>query len=120
MRTDAEFLNDILNAIGSIPSFLDKKNLADFGADRTLQYATLYEITVIGEASNRLTRALRARHPEVPWHGVRGMRNRVVHEYFSVDPELLWKTIQSELDPLESHIRAILEQEFPGTTPAQP
>ena len=60
---------------------------------------------VIGEASNLIPQELQDTYPEIPWHLIRGMRNRLAHAYFEVDPKLVWNTIQNDLEPLISALK---------------
>jgi len=74
----------------------------------------LHHIVVIGEAAARVSEATRALHPQVPWRGVVGMRNAVVHGYFQVDWEEVWNVVERELEPLRKAIAEIVEADKPG------
>jgi uncharacterized protein with HEPN domain len=65
--------------------------------------AVIRNIEVIGEAANKIARSDAAfvdRHPQIPWTGIRGMRNKLIHDYFEVDSGLVWATVRSELPAL--------------------
>ena len=66
---------------------------------------------IIGEAARQLPESLLARYPELPWHEMIGMRNVVIHEYFGVDYEVLWRTVNEINSPLRAAVKAILEAE---------
>ena len=70
----------------------------DLGELPTLGLIRLLE--VIGEAANLVSPETRARHPEVPWRKMAGLRNRLIHGYFSVNLDIVWDTIRSDLPPL--------------------
>jgi uncharacterized protein with HEPN domain len=79
---------------------------ATFDADEDLRLALTHLIQTIGEAASRVSREYRAAHPELPWAAIVGMRHKVVHDYLSVDDEVVWKTATQEMGPL----LAVLEQ----------
>ena len=60
--------------------------------DRRTRLALERAVSVIGEAATRLSEEFQAQHPEIPWHQIIGMRNRIIHGYDAVDDEVLWKT----------------------------
>jgi uncharacterized protein with HEPN domain len=66
-------------------------------------------LTVIGEASKNVSPAFRDEHPEIPWKGMAGLRDRLVHHYFGVDYEAVWATITEDLPGLEAGVRAVVE-----------
>lgn len=76
-------------------------------------------IEIIGEAANKIARAdpdFLSRHPEIEWTGIRGMRNRLIHDYFEIDSDLVWRTVQRDLPALEQQALAALASlgEFPS------
>jgi len=100
------WISDMLEAIAEVREFTDGLTFAQFQADRRTIKAVLYSLAIIGEAAGKLPADLISRYPEVPWNGVRAMRNIVVHEYFQVNLEIIWQTVQTELLLLE----AVLQQ----------
>ncbi len=78
--------------------------------DIVRQAATVRWLEIIGEAASRVSDELKARHPEVPWRAVNGMRNVVAHGYDRVRLDIVWRVIRDELSPLERQIRAILKE----------
>ena len=114
MRADEDRLRDILDAIDAIRSRVGMDR-SGFDADEMVRVWCLHHITVIGEATARLSAELRARHPTPPWRSIIGMRNAVVHGYFEVDWEEVWAVLERDLDPLRRSIDAVLVGE--GWTP---
>lgn len=112
-RRDASFLNDILAATGKIDTIVSGKSEESFCADEISQAAVLHHLTVIGEAVNRLTPALKENHPEIPWHQIAGLRHRIVHAYFDLDWQILWVAATEDVRQLRSQIAAILASESP-------
>lgn len=98
-------VNDMLRAIDDSRSVVQGKNFLDFQKDRTLVLATLACVQIIGEASNHIPDDIKNRYPAVPWNEIRGMRNRITHEYFEVDINLLWETVQTDLPTLKPELQ---------------
>lgn len=104
MRTDAERLADILDAVQRIRRHVQVGDRARFGQDEVLQSAVLRWFEIIGEASRGLTNDFRHQHPDVPWREITDMRNRVTHGYFDIDLEVVWNTITRDLPAMEEAI----------------
>lgn len=83
---------------------------SDLGSDRALNDQVLWNLTVLGEATKRLSPAVRARHPEVPWTDMAETRDRVVHHYEGVDWEILSAILTDDLPPLLPQLRKIRDQ----------
>lgn len=89
MKSDEVYRAHILDAIATIESYVEGVNLDSFLADSMRRDAVVRQLLIIGEASARLSDAFLARYPEVPWPQMRGMRNRLVHDYINVNWELV-------------------------------
>jgi uncharacterized protein with HEPN domain len=74
--------------------------------DKTID-AVVRNLEVIGEAARLLPQDFRESHPSIPWNQIAGLRNRIVHEYFGLDLEIIWQVVQSHIPPLESQIGAL-------------
>ena len=93
-------------------SFVEGLDFAAFKADNKTPYAVAMTIVAIGEMSSRILQRnpeLAERHPEVPWHQITGMRNRIAHDYNSIDLAVVWKIIQDSLPDLALRIPTILK-----------
>jgi uncharacterized protein with HEPN domain len=98
-RHDRDYLEHILHAAEAIG------RSAAGGRDRFLGDedafdAGLRRLHTIAESTQRLSDELKVRHPDIPWARIAGFRNRIVHAYRDVDPELIWSVIEGELPPL--------------------
>lgn len=116
-RRDDLYLLDILEAAESIRLFLsrlDQPGPEHFVADDLVRSAVLQKLSVIGEAAARVSEETRTAHPEVPWNQARGVRNLLVHAYFSVDWDVVWTTATDSVPRLAGQIAEILVPEDAG------
>jgi uncharacterized protein with HEPN domain len=107
-----EYLQHILDAIARATSYVSGMELKAFEQDTRTQDAVIRSIEVIGEAANKVRSAdpdFAARHPQVPWALMYGMRNRIVHDYFEIDLEVVWQTVHSDLPELSKQIAGLLK-----------
>ena len=82
--------------------------LEQFVASATLQRAFVRSLEIIGEASKKVPDAYRAQHPDIEWRAMAGMRDRLIHNYFGVDYELVWDVVTTRVPLLRSQIAEIL------------
>ena len=78
--------------------------------DHAARFAVVRAIEIIGEAASRVTPDGRARIVGIPWPAIISMRNRMVHAYFDIDHDVVWQTVQTELNPLLSVLEHALRQ----------
>lgn len=106
---DRDYLEHILRAAEAI-----QRSAAGgrerFCADEDAFDAGLRRLQTIAESTQRLSTGLRDRHPEIPWAHIAGFRNRIVHAYLDVDPDLVWSVIEDELPALVRLAGAELHQ----------
>lgn len=103
-------LEDLKEAGEKILRYVKGMSFEDFVNDDKTIDAVTRNFEIIGEAANRLDAAYRANHPQIEWNRIRGFRNRIVHEYFGVDYEIVWSIIESDLEELIFQVRAILAE----------
>ena len=72
--------------------------------------ACLYNIQIIGEAVNHLADDIKTENPQIPWTLIKGMRNRLIHEYFGTDLPLVWNTIKNDLPGLTKELKDIQDR----------
>lgn len=106
-RRPSALITDILRAIDHIQQYTNDLTPDQFTKDFMAVEACLYNIQVIGEAVSRLPDDVRIDHPQIPWPLIKGMRNRLIHEYFGTDFLLVWNVIKNELPPLIPVLRNI-------------
>jgi uncharacterized protein with HEPN domain len=110
MRDDPERLRDILKAIDQI---LTKTQAGRnfFDSDDMLQVWLLHHLQINGEAARCLTEPFRQRHPDRVWAKSAGMRHILVHHYFEIDADLVWKVVENDLPELRRIVTRILPRE---------
>jgi len=107
-RDYRDYLQDILDSVKDIEEFIIGMNFEEFMKDRKTINAVVRCIEVIGEATKKIPKSLKDKYGEVPWKRMAGMRDKLVHEYFGVDIEILWKTAKHDIPPLKQLIQNIL------------
>lgn len=91
---------DILEAIDRIQHYTNGLNFDQWQKDIKTIDAVIRNLEIIGEAANHIPPEIQTLYPDIPWHKMRGIRNILVHEYFGVDTEVLWRTTQEDLPGL--------------------
>lgn len=84
------------------------KTRSDLDSDRKLNLALVRLLEIVGEAATRMTAADRRQYPGIPWEGMVGLRNRLIHGYDSVDFDILWQIVTKDLPPLIKSLETIL------------
>jgi len=110
------YLRHSLDAIDRATGYVAGMDFQGFERDTRTQDAVIRSIEFMGEAAKKVRAAdasFAANHPHVPWEVMYGMRDRIVHDYFEVDLEVAWRTVQVELPSLRQQVAALLVQ-FPN------
>jgi uncharacterized protein with HEPN domain len=105
-KRDVDLLiEDIVAAVGKIERYIAGLGREAFLADDKTIDAVVRNLEIIGEAARHVPDDFAAVHPEVPWQRIAGLRNRIVHDYFGLDLEIVWQILQTDLPQLKSHLR---------------
>lgn len=99
-------------------SYIEGLSESDFMADKKTQYAVSMALLLIGELATTLVSnhvEFVSQHPEIPWHKIKGMRNRLAHNYFEMELALVWDTVQKYVPELAKDLQAI--RPFPWNIP---
>jgi uncharacterized protein with HEPN domain len=91
-----------------------------FLADEDLRRAFARSLGIIGEAAKRVSDEFRQQHEEIDWRGMAGMRDRLIHDYFGVDYELVWEVVTVHVPTLGRQIKSLLGEDEPGSHVASP
>ena len=100
----------MVEAAETAARFIADRTRADLDGDVMLQFALVRAIEILGEAASKVTRATCATLPQVPWRQIVAMRNRLVHAYFDINRDVLWKTASMEIPELLPALRAALSE----------
>ncbi|MBI5504109.1 MAG: DUF86 domain-containing protein [Deltaproteobacteria bacterium] len=104
-RRDADLLiEDITAAIRKIEQYTRGQDREAFLGDEKTIDAVVRNLEVIGEAARQMPGEFVISHPEVPWPRIAGLRNRIVHEYFGLDLDIIWEIIETDLPELASRL----------------
>lgn len=109
-RDYSDYLQDIMDSVNAVEEFIKGIEYEDFKKDRKTIFAIIRGIEVIGEASKNIPKTIRSKYPEIPWKDMTGMRDKLIHEYFGVDIDTLWKTIQQDLPQLKILVLKVMEE----------
>ena len=105
-------LRHLLDAATTAIEFIDGRSRQDLEDDLMLRLALTKLVEIVGEAAKQISSVSRADHPEVPWSAAARMRDRLVHHYFDIDLDILWRTVTEDLPALVATLS--------GTTPDAP
>ena len=109
-RTYRDYILDILTSIQEIEEFVEGMDFEEFVTDRKTINAVIRSLEVMGEAVKKIPSEIRTKYPEIPWKYIAGMRDKLIHEYHSVDLEIIWEVIEKEIPPLKPKFAKILEE----------
>lgn len=105
---------DMLEAVERIRAYTVGMDFDQFVGDRKTTDAVLRNLQILGEAANRTPRAVREQAPEIEWERIIRSRHIVVHHYFGVDHEIVWRIVEVHLPPLEEALQQLFQRLGPS------
>ncbi len=104
------FVKDILDCIDKIQEFIGDMDYKQFKDNDLVNSAVIRKLEIIGEASKNIPDFIREKYPEIPWKDMARMRDKIIHFYFGVDYEIVWKVIKERLPELKEKIERVFEE----------
>ena len=111
MRRDDAYLLDMLVAARKAVTFTEELTYAQFMQSDLHQNAVLKVLEIVGEGASRVSEDARNAYPEIAWPHIIGFRNRIVHGYFEIDFDIVWKIVQEDLPPLIIQLELLVSPE---------
>lgn len=108
-RADRDLLGDILEALRRARSYTEGQTYEQFLADTKTQDAVIRTLEILGEATKKLSPSLRERYSDLPWKSMAGVRDKLIHDYFGVNIDIVWQIVQDQLPTLVEQIAAALQ-----------
>lgn len=108
------YLNDIRRALEAIQRFTKDHDEKRFTNDEMRLHSVLYNLMVIGEAVKNLPDEMQEQIPSVPWRDIERFRDKLVHHYFSIRPEIVWQIVQEDLPLLSAAATKLLDDDIPA------
>lgn len=104
------FVKDIICAMESIERFVEGMSLEELRQDDKTSSAVIRKFEIVGEATKLLPDELKERYPDIPWKGMAGMRDRLIHAYFGIDYRLVWDAIKTDIPGIKRKLQQILAE----------
>ena len=101
------YIDDIIESISLVERYIKAINKEKFDNNTQLQDAVIRRLEIIGEAAKNMPEDVKKEYPEVPWEKIAGMRNVLIHEYFGINIERVWKVVKEDLIVLKENIQKI-------------
>ena len=107
-------LDDMLESANKIKRYTLNMTYGSFINEEKTVDAVVRNFEIIGEAANRIDPDFRTKNPEIEWKRIRGFRNRIVHDYFGIDYEIVWEIIEKNLDELIEWLEVMINKNKPN------
>jgi len=109
-REYVDYLKDILEAIEKAEQFIEGMDFERFSSDYKTRFAVIRALEIIGEASKKIPETVKRQNPDLPWREIAGIRDILIHEYFGLNLQVIWKTLKEDFPKLKPVISTMLEK----------
>lgn len=109
MHKDKLYLEDILDCIKKIESYVKDMDYNEFSKNQLVYDAVVRNLEIIGEASKKISIEIKKKYPEIEWKKMSGLRDILIHEYSGINKEIIWDVIQTKISVLKSGVRDVLK-----------
>ena len=106
-RSDSDFVADMREAVERISAYIASLDYDDFLSDTKTQDAVIRNLEVIGEAAKKISTEIRSQHSDIPWRSMAGVRDRLIHDYFGVNIDIVWEIATNELPTVAESLNRI-------------
>ena len=110
-RVFIDYLDDIMDSILKIEQFIEEMDFIQFSDDAKTSYAVIRAFEIIGEATKEIPDEVKDKYTDLPWKEMSRMRDKLIHAYFGVNLEVVWKTIQQDVPTLKKSIQKVINEE---------
>ena len=107
-RNDADLIQDISESIERIVSYTHNMDYDHFKRDSKTQDAVLRNIEILGEAVKSLSEKIKSQNSQIPWKNIAGTRDKLIHDYFGVNIDVVWNIVKHDIPDLHSSIKIII------------
>ena len=106
-REYLDYVQDILDSMNDVEAFTRGMDFPEFEQDRKTTNAVVRSLEIIGEAAKKIPDEIKEKYGNIPWKNIAGMRDKLIHEYFGVDEEIVWKVAREEIPALKSSVQKL-------------
>ena len=111
IKDDSIYLKHIMDAIERIGEYTSDMMYEEFSENHLVQDGVIRQIEIIGEAAKRLSEGTKDMDRSIPWKDVIGMRNKLIHDYFGVDIDAVWDTVEKDIPLLKAKMQPLLDRQ---------
>jgi uncharacterized protein with HEPN domain len=106
-KSDLAYTDHIINCIKKIRKFVKGIDKKEFAKNELIQDAIIRNFEVIGEASKKISPDFKKVYNNIPWKEISGMRDKLIHDYLGIDIDVIWKTIEQDLQVLQKELKKL-------------